>query len=145
MLVILNPTYFTKGCFVLVVIGMEDVSGQKRDKTMSRKGMKIVCGVYVPILKKKHKVERYNENHPHLIPFSEVKQEFEKEYYIDLKKGVWGKKEGSWVECSIGGGWGKGRDFPHIAGVFDRTILEHMNTYASMYSKEMNPRWADYD
>lgn len=93
--------------------------------------------------KEENIVVMYNENYPHLIPFSEVKKEFEKEYYIDLKKGVWGKNKGSWVECTIGSGWGKGQDYPHIAGVFDRTKLEHMNTYAYMYSKEMYPRHSD--
>ena len=77
----------------------------------------------------------YNSSFPKIVAFSEVKDRFEKEYWINLKEGTWGKTDGSWVDCSIGSGWGyinRMSDCPDIFGVFDKTNIEHLNSLCFM-------------
>ena len=86
---------------------------------------------------------------PRIIDFLDVKDKFKSDYWIDLEKGAWGAKFGSWVDCKIGGGWGYiSRDtykVPEYVGVFDRTNTEHLNTLSFMIRRAETPNYGLMD
>lgn len=93
-------------------------------------------------------LSNYDEIYPKIVPFFDVKEKFEENYWIDFQKGKWGCNVygGSWVDCDIGSGYGyinRMSDCPEIFGIFDKTNISHLNALAFMARNAEEKHYTD--